>query len=371
MPRETIVDAAHVGAIPADRSSASSYARGSGGRFVLRGLTPGRYLIRASVGGPEVRGDTRPPAREEEVGYTSIDVVAADIAGATIQLSKGRRVSGRFVFEGGSPAPPSQLRMAVHAGVTDSMWAMTMPGRPSVAAVSDKLTFELSGLYELPVTMAVTGLPDGWVVKSIRNDGEDITGVPTIFGGGAKPGSLEIVATNRVATPAVRVTDERGDPVSSCHVVLFSVNPSRWRTPLAQDTWAADPRRRGDTWPDAARDISRSGADASRLFRAHGRRLQIRGPRLCGYARQLRRKRCADARAPDDPIACGPRTMTALVLLWLALLQTAGQPPATDGQPATAVIRGRVTDKESGAPIARALVRLGRHDVADQRATGR
>ena len=229
-----IVDALHVGAIPADRSSASSYARGSGGRFVLPGLTPGRYLIRASVGGPEVRGDTRPPAREEEVGYTSIDVVAADIAGATIQLSKGRRVSGRFVFEGGSPAPPSQLRMAVHAGVTDSMWAMTMPARPSVAAVSDKLTFELSGLYELPVTMAVTGLPDGWVVKSIRNDGEDITGVPTIFEGGAKPGSLEIVATNRVATPAVRVTDERGDPVSSCHVVLFSVNPARWRTPVAQ-----------------------------------------------------------------------------------------------------------------------------------------
>ena len=71
-------------------------------------------------------------------------------------------------------------------------------------------------------------------MKSVRYDGAEITGVPTTFGGGAKPGSLEIVATNRVATPALRVTDERGDPVPSCFVVLFSVNPARWRAPHAQ-----------------------------------------------------------------------------------------------------------------------------------------
>ena len=126
-----IVDAAHVTAVPADRRSSSSYARGSGGTFLLRGLTPGRYLIRASVGGAENPNDTRPPAREEEVGYTSIDVVATDIVGTVVQLSKGRRVSGRFVFEGGSPPPPRQLQMAVHAGVTDMMWAMTTENAPA------------------------------------------------------------------------------------------------------------------------------------------------------------------------------------------------------------------------------------------------
>lgn len=61
--------------------------------------------------------------------------------------------------------------------------------------------------------------------------------------------------------------------------------------------------------------------------------------------------------------------MTVLLLLLMAQAQTAPRPLTSDVPPATAVIRGRVTDKENGAPIARALVRLGRHDVPSQRAT--
>jgi hypothetical protein len=73
--------------------------------------------------------------------------------------------------------------------------------------VSDKLTFELKGLYQLPLTIVVTGMPDGWVVKSVRLDGQDITGLPTNFADNTKPGLLEILVTSRVARPAVRVTD--------------------------------------------------------------------------------------------------------------------------------------------------------------------
>jgi hypothetical protein len=203
----SVVDAPSVQAVPLDRRNTPAWARGNSGTFVLRGLTPGQYLIKASVGGPENRGDTRPPAREEEVGYTSIDVVASDVAGTVVQLSTGRTVSGRITFEGGSPGPASQLRMAVHAGVTNLQWAMTISERPPVSAVSDKLTFELKGLYQLPLTIVVTGMPDGWVVKSVRLDGQDITGLPTNFADNTKPGLLEILVTSRVARPAVRVTD--------------------------------------------------------------------------------------------------------------------------------------------------------------------
>ncbi len=56
--------------------------------------------------------------------------------------------------------------------------------------------------------------------------------------------------------------------------------------------------------------------------------------------------------------------MTAL--LWLSLVVLQAIP---DAQAATAVIRGRVTDQESGAPIARAVVRLANRDSPGQRVT--
>ena len=56
--------------------------------------------------------------------------------------------------------------------------------------------------------------------------------------------------------------------------------------------------------------------------------------------------------------------MTALLWLSLVILQS-----APDAQPATAVIRGRVTDRESGAPIARAVVYLTSQEPAVHRVT--
>ena len=78
---------------------------------------------------------------------------------------------------------------------------------------------------------SLTGLPDGWALKSIRHDGIDITNEPTTFGGGSKPGPIDIVATNRVAQPSVRVTDERGDALSAFHVVLLPTDRTRQKGP--------------------------------------------------------------------------------------------------------------------------------------------
>ncbi len=228
----TIVDVAHVMAEPLDRVSGSASNSGIGGMFVLRGLTPGRYLLRATVGGSENPDDSRPPLRELELGYASIDVLATDVVGTVIQLSKGRTAKGRVRFEGGSPVPATQLRMAVHTRGNAAL-GPSHRGNPYVAAVGDMLDFELKAIYQLPLTIDVTGLPDGWAIKSVRFNGQDITGVPTNLGIEVRPGYLEIIATNHVATPAVRVTAEGGDRLSPYHVVLFSTNQEKWKVPPA------------------------------------------------------------------------------------------------------------------------------------------
>jgi protocatechuate 3,4-dioxygenase beta subunit len=64
-------DGAVIGA-ERDDHSVGANATSRGGQFVLTGLTPGRYGLWASIGGPENAGDKRPPAREREFGYTTI-----------------------------------------------------------------------------------------------------------------------------------------------------------------------------------------------------------------------------------------------------------------------------------------------------------
>jgi hypothetical protein len=67
------------------------------------------------------------------------------------------------------------------------------------------------------------------VRKSVRYDERDITDVPTDFGARPSPGRLEIVVTNRVAQPSVRVTDERGAPVTAYHFAAVPADPAKWR----------------------------------------------------------------------------------------------------------------------------------------------
>ena len=246
-----------------DDHSVSANATTRQGRFDLAGLTPGHYLMKASVGGPDNPSDTRPPKREPEVGYATVDIDSVDLAGITVPLSKGQKLPGRVLVEGGSAPRSQQLQMMVHMGMPQDAWSQ-LEGRPPFSAVDDQLNFELTGLYRRPLIVWLQGLPDGWVVKSVRYEGRDITGVPTDFGIASSPRRLEIVATNRVATPAVRVIDDQGQPVTSYQVMLIPADPARWkgapwtiqRTPSRDGVLKLGARLPGDyliavlTWDD-------------------------------------------------------------------------------------------------------------------------
>ena len=221
------VTGAFVGAYPIDDRGPSASGNTRRGEFVLPGLLPGRYVVQASLG-------VRPPDdpdedREAQVGYAFADIAAGDAGGVLVSLSKAVDVIGTVSFEGG---PPSRRPgMVVQTGPVPFRSAM-ISTRPPFSPVDEDLSFKLTGVYRLPLIVHVTGLPDGWVLKSVQYGGRDVTYVPTDFGG-PENARLQIVVTNRIAQASVRVLDDKAQPISSASVVAVPADPARWVLPTA------------------------------------------------------------------------------------------------------------------------------------------
>jgi hypothetical protein len=64
-------------------------------------------------------------------------------------------------------------------------------------------------------------------MKSVRYDDRDITGVAVDLSGTSPQSRLQIVVTNEVAWASVRVTDARGEPVTSYVPIVIPADPKR------------------------------------------------------------------------------------------------------------------------------------------------
>ncbi len=223
-----LLNDAFVAAVRDDRE-VSAHSRTSNGRFTLEGLPPGRYLLHATIGGPANPSDLHPPAREREFGYVFIVVEGADLSSIDVQLSKGRTVGGRVVLEG-ELSRPDRLRMVVRTRPPQLLGRGPLPlSQFPFSAVNDKLEFALNELFHFPLVVGVENLPEGWVAKHVRYEDRDIVDLPTDFAAANPRARLEIVLTNRVARPSVRVTDGQDVPIGSYHIAILPADPNRWK----------------------------------------------------------------------------------------------------------------------------------------------
>jgi hypothetical protein len=223
------VDGARVSAVPADESMQPPQTTTQGGAFVLKGVTPGRYVIQAAIGGSRP-GDPNPPRREMEVGYAPIEVSGGDVAGVAIQLSKPAKVAGRIVFAGDIAPRGDRLRLVVQTRNVEV--SARYEWRPPFAPVNDDLTFELGGLYPQRYLIRVQGVPDGWVLSAIRYQDRDITHVPTDFTDAARS-PIHITLTNRIARLGVRVSDDQGVLLTGYGLVVVPADPATWQNAFA------------------------------------------------------------------------------------------------------------------------------------------
>ena len=70
--------------------------------------------------------------------------------------------------------------------------------------------------------------PQGWAVKAVVINGQDITDTPTEFPAGQTVAGMQIVMTKKITSLTGQVTDSRGNPVLDATVVVFPSNEKLW-----------------------------------------------------------------------------------------------------------------------------------------------
>lgn len=229
-------------------SSSSGISGRPDGRFVMRNITPGDYVINARIGGPY-----RPAERRElEVASVPITVGSADVD-VVVTMSRTITVPGRIVFEGTTTPPPRDPGygpMIVFAKVPDGVERSSV--RTSTT-VDEGMTFQLPDMFG-PRVLDVVNVPSGWVLKSITYRGKDVTDAVVDLQAGGEVGTIEVVMHNRGAVVAGRVVDDGGKPVRA-RVVMIPAERVRWLglygpvTALSSataGTYAFRPQRAGD-----------------------------------------------------------------------------------------------------------------------------
>jgi hypothetical protein len=200
--------------------AASARLDGSG-QFRITNVVPGRYRaqVRAARGG---RGG---PFADGEFGRLDLTVGGSDLDGVVIVTGPPARVTGRITTDLNTPPSlrPSQVQIAARLVEPDQ----ALPGGGGGAArVNDDWTFELNGLFDARLFRA--GLPQGWTLKAVLLDGDDITDTPLDLAPGQTVSGLRVVITDRVTEVYGRITDTRGAPVTDVTIVIFPADETRW-----------------------------------------------------------------------------------------------------------------------------------------------
>jgi protocatechuate 3,4-dioxygenase beta subunit len=200
-----------------------------GGQFRIMNVPPGRYVAqvrtvnpRAGPGGPAGRGGVLDGSNE--FGRQEITVGAEDMDGVVLITAPGARVTGQVVSDAGAVLAVKPQQVSVGSRVLEI--DPTMPGANVTSRVNNDWSFEINGVFEPRVFRA--NLPQGWNLKAVMLNGQDITDTPLDVSPGQLVSGVQIVITDKMTELNGRITDARGAAVTDATVVVFAADEARW-----------------------------------------------------------------------------------------------------------------------------------------------
>jgi hypothetical protein len=199
------------------------------GKFQMRNIPPGDY--RLIVRQNPVRPPNAPPNVPPDLGEFAVVPITltTDLDNLLITTAPGITITGQVVYDGTPPAAQlgangqSQSTVRVSAQMGDPQNSGGLPTPPPVVVAQD-MTFTMKGLMG-EFLLRANG--QGQFLKAVQLNGTDITDTPHEFKAGE---SVTIVMTTQASTVEGNVTDDKGEPVNTASLLLFSDDKTLWRT---------------------------------------------------------------------------------------------------------------------------------------------
>jgi protocatechuate 3,4-dioxygenase beta subunit len=222
------------------------------GNFTMPSVAPGDYTLRASglrmvtsaaEGGEMVfmtRINMGGGDGQTEFGSVPLSVSGEDVTNVMIMTSKGTTATGHVTWEGGSkPANSATVRIAAMSTENDGPLALAGGSAP----VSAEGSFEIKGIAGQRL-FRPTGLPAGWVLKSVKMNGQDITDTGLDVKSNEPITGLDVVLTSKT-TEVTGSVKAGNDPATDYTVVIFAEDSQKWTVPMTRYISGTRPNQDG------------------------------------------------------------------------------------------------------------------------------
>jgi hypothetical protein len=203
------------------------------GTFSIQNVPPGPYTLTAMVMPmippfpPFKTDEAKETVRERmmnqlpETAAMPIVVSGENVSGITLATRRGGRVQGRFVADTGVVRPlPSGLHVTLRSAGPGGA-SLQMSG-----GSGNDADFQLAGVSG-PTRADVQGVPDGWAVKAILLDGDDVT--DDTFDLAGKTGTLRVMMTDRLTS--LSGTIQSNSDIRDHNVIVFPDEAAKWTFP--------------------------------------------------------------------------------------------------------------------------------------------
>jgi carboxypeptidase family protein len=192
------------------------------GTFRLQ-LPPGDYVLEAQAS--PMRPGQQPRPDTQVFGSARIVVGTGPVENVTIALGAGATATGRIVFEGSTPPPPSPGQTRVPLFMSPEGGGQGC--RPPMATISDDWSFRVEGLVGT-CAMQPGAMMGRWSVKSVTFRDRDLADSTITFEPGQQFSNVQIVVTDKRTQVELRVADESGQPTSDFVALVFPANKEKW-----------------------------------------------------------------------------------------------------------------------------------------------
>jgi carboxypeptidase family protein len=183
-------------------------------------LPPGEYQLDARVT-PRTSGSIRP--EDIQFGALKLTVVSGAEDSVAIVAGRGASATGRIVFEGTTPPPPSPGKAHI------PMFSENGQCQHGEATIAADWSFRVDGLNGTCSVQPIATF-GRWMLKAVIVNGENVADAPVTFEAGQQLRNVQVVVTDRRSELSFRVSDDSGQVTREYVVIAYPVEKTRWST---------------------------------------------------------------------------------------------------------------------------------------------